>query len=111
MGWRKGGNWLSVDDLTYNTNAKEGHLPARPGCGHGDMRTFLYKCQRGAPPDPARVVEVRILGAGIGHGHGWERNSDTEDFDAYTDEDTDAYETFLYLQREFGVGSEEGGYD
>jgi len=27
VGWRKGGNWLNYDDLTFNRRAQEGHLP------------------------------------------------------------------------------------
>jgi hypothetical protein len=29
IGWRKGGNWLSYSNLTFNTNALHGHLPRR----------------------------------------------------------------------------------
>lgn len=53
------------------------------------------------------VAERRIEWAGIRHGR-WGGHGNSEERDAY---DTDAYETFLDLQREFGVGSEEAGYD
>jgi hypothetical protein len=28
VGWRKGRSWLSYDDLTFNKQAQEGHLPS-----------------------------------------------------------------------------------
>jgi hypothetical protein len=28
VGWRKGGSWLRYNDLTFNKQAKVGHLPA-----------------------------------------------------------------------------------
>lgn len=31
VGWRKGGKWLNYNDLTFNKQAQEGHLPAA-GC-------------------------------------------------------------------------------
>jgi serine/threonine protein kinase len=33
VGWRKGGSWLNYDDLTFNKQAQEGHLPFVLGVG------------------------------------------------------------------------------
>ncbi|MEI6444445.1 MAG: GUN4 domain-containing protein, partial [Nostocales cyanobacterium ELA583] len=44
VGWRKGGNWLHYSELTFNTNALPGHLPAVINrCDFGELSPSLLQ--------------------------------------------------------------------
>ena len=51
VGWRKGGNWLDDDELTFNLNAPQAHLPFGAGDAGGvdasqwaSVATLLFNC-------------------------------------------------------------------
>ncbi|MEK0188593.1 GUN4 domain-containing protein, partial [Microcoleus anatoxicus] len=47
VGWRKGGSWLNYENLTFNKQAQEGHLPyggVVGGEGLGGERRFFCGC-------------------------------------------------------------------